>query len=453
MPRTPWASIAKIEVDGTHSGTGFLVSGNLVVTALHVVADRMTGRPFPRIRLYFNVGAEFADLGGIFQTDAAIRTDLQSIDHDFAILECTKVPHCAVPLRLSDRARPFDHCSCPGFAVEDPLGFTAVGEIASLNDPMSMGGTALGVQLRLGSGVLMKGHSGAPLFVRNRVVGLLRTAFLDVNERSSGGIVHATASQHIVDICNRLTPNLLACRVSVSWPSVASPCSPLLVADRKVEFEYFQEMITGRTQKRILLVQGPSGCGKSTLMRELAAFGDPLGLLVCAADFKGGQPLSAIILSFLMSLPEHLLPATRASKGAEQFSVMLDEIAEMETPILIMLDNWQDSGEDVRRWINNKVLTAVATSPSLMILISGQDVQDVRRQSQPDFTRFVELQPITSTDDWHDYSRRKWPEASLTKDHIQAVAFSGKGLPHIVDQTLEAFQMRLRQGVSRGDPS
>jgi hypothetical protein len=452
MSRTPWASIARIEVDGIHSGTGFLVSGNLVVTALHVVADKLTGRPFPRIRLHFNVGAEFDHLNGVFQTDATIKNDLQSIDHDFVILECAKIPPCATPLRLSDRARPFDPCICPGFANQDPSGFTAIGEISSLNDPMPNGRAALGVQLKLGSGVVMKGHSGAPLFVRDRVVGLLRTAFLDDDERSSGGIVHATASQHIVEVCNRLSPDLLACRVSVRWPAVAGP-HPLLLADRKTEFELFQEMITGRTRERILLVQGPSGSGKSTLMRELAVFGDPLGLLVGVADFKGGLPLSEIILSLLMSLPETLLPATRASEGAQQFSVMLDELADMERPIILMFDNWQDSGEDVRRWIINKVLPAVPTTPSLIVVIGGQNVQDVRKQLRPESTRFSELQPITSTDDWHDYSRRKWPKAALTRDHIQAVTFAGNGLPHIIDQTLEAFQTRLSQDVSLGGAS
>jgi V8-like Glu-specific endopeptidase len=43
--KTPWASIAKIAVDGLHSGTGFLVTRQHVLTALHVVADK-SGQPF-----------------------------------------------------------------------------------------------------------------------------------------------------------------------------------------------------------------------------------------------------------------------------------------------------------------------------------------------------------------------------------------------------------------------
>jgi hypothetical protein len=315
---------------------------------------------------------------------------------------------------------------------------------------MPSGGTALGVQLKLGSGVRLKGHSGAPIFVRDRVVGLLRTAFLEDDQRSSGGIVHATAIQHIVEFCNRLSPGLLACRVSVRWPMVTNTRSPLLLADRKAEFELFQEMITGRSQERILLLQGESGSGKSTLMRELAAFGDPLGLFTCVVDFKGSQPLTAIILSVLTSLPETMLPETRSSKAAEQFSEMLDEFADLERPIVLMLDNWQDSGEDVRRWIATKLLPTVPKTPSLIVLISGQSVQDIRNPSWPELSHFRELKPITLAEDWFDYSLRKWPRTALTRDHIEAVTFLGGGLPHIIDRNLQSFQINLHQDVSLG---
>ena len=141
--KTPWASIAKIEVGGKHSGTGFLVSGKCVLTALHVVAEKKTGRPFPGLRLEFNTNAEFADGSKLFRTNAHIVKDCWSLDHDFALLQCDDVSPLSKPLNLSDRCHQLDDCLSPGFAIQDPSGFNAIGTISSLNDPTESGGTAM----------------------------------------------------------------------------------------------------------------------------------------------------------------------------------------------------------------------------------------------------------------------------------------------------------------------
>src|SRR5258706_13627341 len=138
MSLTPWASIAKIEVEGKHSGTGFLVSSGHVLTALHVVADKDTGRPYRRIRLSFDTNAEFDDGSRIFETDASVARNLWSTEDDFVLLKC-EVPDRATPLRLSDRCAPFDECSSPGFGIQKPTGFTVSGYVSSLNDPMDSG--------------------------------------------------------------------------------------------------------------------------------------------------------------------------------------------------------------------------------------------------------------------------------------------------------------------------
>ena len=73
--KTPWASIARIEADGVHSGTGFLVTRKYVLTALHVVADE-TGRPFPGILLRFDTNAEYGDNSKVFETKAVLRNNI-----------------------------------------------------------------------------------------------------------------------------------------------------------------------------------------------------------------------------------------------------------------------------------------------------------------------------------------------------------------------------------------
>lgn len=297
--KTPWASIAKIEVAGVHSGTGFLVTSNHVLTALHVVADK-TGRPFSGIVLRFDTNAEYSDGSKVWETSAHIAEGLLSLDHDFALLECDRPPPSS-PLSLSDRRLQRDRCSSPGFGFQNPDGFTVIGDISSPNDPIA-GSTALGIQFQFGSGVLMKGHSGAAVFVNNRVVGLLRTAFLDESEKTMGGIVHATPIQQVVEFCNRLRAGLLGFHLPVRWPVGVSADSPIL-ADRKEEFEIFVRMITGTSKKRVLLLQGESGSGKTVLANELTEYARRLGLFVAKADCKSTPPLDSVITSFLLDAP------------------------------------------------------------------------------------------------------------------------------------------------------
>src|SRR5262249_8302989 len=156
----------------------------------------------------------------------------------------------------------------PGFAVQNPSGFTVIGDISSPNDPIDGGVSAIGIQFHFGSGVLMKGHSGAAVFVNNRVVGFLPTAVLDNSEKTMGGVAHSTPIQSVVEVCNRLIPGLLAFHPPIRWPGGISGDCPIL-ADRNEEFRIFVQMITGTSEKRVLLLQGDSGSGKTVLANEL----------------------------------------------------------------------------------------------------------------------------------------------------------------------------------------
>lgn len=203
-------------------------------------------------------------------------------------------------------------------------------------------------------------------------------------------------------------------------------------------------MITGQGRKKVLLLQGATGLGKSTLMGELAAFGKSLGLPAVIADFKGGQPLRTIVDALELA-PETILPATRLGNGLQQLPRMLEELAEIDKPMILMLDNWQDAGSDARQWVSHTVLPALPTIPPLILLILGQELRDVKEKSPTDLTYFCELKPILSTHDWHDYSKRKWPDTALPWDAVKAAALVGQGLPHLVDNHLDLIRNALIQ--------
>lgn len=437
---TRWASIAKVETNGTHAGTGFLVTPNHVLTALHVVADS-NDHPYPRIVLRFNMDAEYGDGSKEWETSAKIVDRLWSRKQDFAVLECDEAPP-SKPLVLSDRRLVRDKCSAAGFAVQDPNGFTLIGEISSPNDPLpNGGGTAIGIQLAAGSGLLLKGHSGSALFVNNRVVGLLRTAFLDYSNKTAGGIVHATSIRAVVDHCNAIFPGMLAFHAPVIWPDSASAESPIL-ADRKGEFETFTRMITGASKKRVMLLEGESGSGKTVLTNELAKYAHKLGLWVAKADCKGTPPLNSVIDSLLMDVPG-VLAGTEGTQGAGRPREMIEDLATLDRPFLLSLDTWQESEEAVRKWVTQILLPDLSRLPGVVVLISGQrNLPNATGTSWEDVTERRHLQPISSAEDWFEYSRRKWPGSIINRDHVEGIIHAVGGMPNVVNGYLENFQKK-----------
>ena len=436
--KTPWASIARIEADGVHSGTGFLVTRKHVLTALHVVADE-TGRAFPGILLRFDTNAEYGDNSKVFETKAHIEEGLWSTEHDFALLECDQAPP-SEPLSLGDRCQQRDPCSSAGFAIQKPSGFTVIGDIASLNDPMAGGGTAIGIQFRFGSGVLMKGHSGAAVFVNNRVVGLLRTAFLDDSKRTMGGIIHATSIQQVVAFCNRLRPGLLAFHPPILWPNPL-PTQVRVLADRREEFEIFVRMITGQSKERVLLLRGESGSGKTVLANELMEYAKGLGLQVAKADCKGCPSVDSILATLLFDLPSGFLPETERAVGALRFSKMIEDLTALDRPLLIALDTWQDSSEEVRKWIEQWLLPGVPRMPGLVAMIGGHNVPKPA-QTWGDFAALRQLEPITSAQDWFEYTQRKWPPVGIPKERVETItlAVGPRGRPNVIDGLLDGLQ-------------
>jgi len=436
--KTPWASIARIEVDGAHSGTGFLVTRKHVLTALHVVADA-TGRPFPGILLRFDTNAEYGDNSKVFETRAHIEEGLWSAEYDFALLECDQAPP-SEPLGLSDRCQQLDPCSSAGFAIQKPSGFTVIGDIASLNDPMAGGVTAIGIQFQFGSGVLMKGHSGAAVFVNNRVVGLLRTAFLDDSKRTMGGIVHATSIQQVVAFCNRLKPGLLAYHSPIVWPAPL-PTQGRILADRRAEFEIFTRMITGQSKERVLLLKGESGSGKTVLSNELMEYARGLRVEVARADCKGCPSMDSILATLLFDLPPGFLPETEKAVGALRFFKMIEDLIALDRPLLIALDTWQDSSEEVRKWIEQRLLPGVPRMPGVVALIGGHEVPKPA-QTWGDFAAPRQLEPITSAEDWFEYTQRRWPSVSIPKERVETItlAVGPMGRPNVIDGLLDGLQ-------------
>ncbi len=448
--RTPWASIAKIEVGGLHSGTGFLVAPGYLVTALHVVATP-EGRPLGDIVLRFNPAAERDDGSGRITMSATLEADLWSNAHDFAVLKCQHPQPNAKPLILADRCRQYRDFNSPGFASQEPNGFTGIGRIASLNEPVVGGASAIGLQFDFGSGILMKGHSGAPVLVDGRAVGLLRTAFLDSAEQTMGGLVQATAIRHVVERCNGHDSRLLRYHANITWPTAVPTRSPL-IADRKPEFGEFVGMITGQSPKRILLLKGGSGLGKTEIAAEFAGYARGLDVTVAAVDLKGCPTMDQIFESLIYSAGDDVFRMAESETGPTRFLRLVDDLVALERPFLLTIDNWQQTTHQFREWVQQRLFSQLDRMTHVVILITGHDIPDPGTADWAEVAISRELPLIHVPDDWLEFCGRKWPHSGINRDHIEAILFTAPEQlkPNAVFAYLDKLQGILHGGQAAG---
>lgn len=163
-------------------GTGALIGERLILTALHVVADRHAQPPTFRA-------------GPIRVTFPSLTTTARVLDRmwdaraDWVLMECTEAP-TVDPLPL-DTLRPDEH-DVPwetwGFPDAYPTGMRIVGSVL---DPKGLyeGVTAIQLysdQAAAGDGAPVSGLSGAPCIVECAVVGMVRSSLLAQGRNVAG---------------------------------------------------------------------------------------------------------------------------------------------------------------------------------------------------------------------------------------------------------------------------
>jgi hypothetical protein len=258
-------AIARVEVFHRevlrNYGTAFLVTDSLVLTALHVVADR-TDPPrffegeihleFPKQRVSAVVEKQFCDRLA-----------------DWVVLRCLEPPRIApLPLR---------HLHASGVAWES-FGFPE----ANSRDGMVVTGTVENHNAKLegtltfqlysrqaaaGSGMPIKGLSGAPVLVGDAAVGLLRYALLEEN-KVVAGTVYACPVGFAVEGCTEIpAPRGLTLR--------ERPQSTLLkqlrlnFVGRRKQITDIESIVADANNSSHILIQAPAGYGKSALVAFL----------------------------------------------------------------------------------------------------------------------------------------------------------------------------------------
>jgi hypothetical protein len=208
--------------DGLANGTASLVGKDLVLTALHVVADRSAADPkfFPGpIRLRFHTG---------FETTA----EVMKYDRleDWVLLTCTNPPPPPIrPLPLGTVSRDGDEWKSYGFPIttEYSPGHDAASGGATKADGLIIRGVVRARHGKLvveehnvpvyqlhcdevasGQGLRASGFSGAPVIVNGSLVGMLRWSPLE-DHRAEGGTLYACPAASIAAKCRDQLPESL----------------------------------------------------------------------------------------------------------------------------------------------------------------------------------------------------------------------------------------------------
>jgi len=269
-------AIARIDVlQGDQSasrGTGTLVTSDLVLTAMHVVADRSS----PTLALYPGT-IRLAFPGHV--TEAHVVDRGWHPNADWLLLRCATPPPCA-PLPLADSVSDGDNWETYGFPDANPRdGMVQIGTIDNA------AGTFEGVhayqlfsnQAAAGSGAPVKGLSGGPVVVDGALVAVLRSSLMRDGQNVAGTLYGCP-----VDLILQATGDLLPvpdpCRGMPGLPRQPLPSPPFRFLDRFTSAD--AEILFGRNREirrvrdtviaddgpSVVLLYGQSGAGKSSFL-------------------------------------------------------------------------------------------------------------------------------------------------------------------------------------------
>lgn len=360
-------AIARCEAsfrDGSTSrGTAFLVSKDLVLTAMHVVAqDRIAKQPTfaDRITLVFTQSG--------FETAATILKDRYDGDADWVLLRCANPPAISRPLKFAwSGQHNTANWQTFGYPAAEPENGMAIS--GSVRDHHARRGTKPAIQLfseeaAAGNGMPAAGLSGAPVIVNGKVIGHLRRALVSQAATSEtevvGGTLYACPIGMVYVACADLLPRL-------DTPVTLGIFDPPSFSDAFERSDVGQEMATALKERPVVSVEGLSGSGKtyfvSTHLKPTLRAGN-------ITDVYWHNPESGELLDRFIEDLAKVIPIDGAGPTA-RCKTLLHHLR--ETGSVLVIDDYQIVDQ-----ISFGVLLKVALesgSSAVLILISRSLIQ------------------------------------------------------------------------------
>ena len=270
-------AIARIDVvahgESRSRGTGFLVTERLVLTALHVVADRQQSQAVGLAQLPGEIEVSFPS----HSTTARVVDGCWDAEADWALLSLAEPPG-ALPLPLAEGLS--GDWETFGFPDANPRdGMVQSGTLED-QDARLDGVPALQLlsrQAAAGQGAPVSGLSGAPVLIDGAVVGLLRFALME-HQKTVAGTLYACPISSILEKAGDLLPvpdpchGLPGLRRSTLPTDPFRYLEPFTAQDAEVFFGRNRDLralydrVTAQDGAPLVLLYGQSGVGKSSFL-------------------------------------------------------------------------------------------------------------------------------------------------------------------------------------------
>jgi hypothetical protein len=257
-------------------GTGFLAGQRHLLTAFHVVAEKVGDgvRQKGELHLLFRAAGNQTSAARLVGGDAEL---------DWALLECEAPPPNVLPLALGTIETAPAPFAAYGFAHTNPRdGHTFSGRVENPSTPYER---VRAIQLfadqaAAGAGAPVQGLSGSACVVGGVVVGVVRS-FIEQGGRAVAGTIYACPSQAILasplagpllrgDVCRGLPP----LPAELAFPEEPFRYLSFYRADearvffgRCKEVEQLHRALCEAGHPDLVLLCGQSGVGKSSLLQ------------------------------------------------------------------------------------------------------------------------------------------------------------------------------------------
>lgn len=248
------------------------------------------------------------------------------------------------------------------------------------------------------------------------------------------------------------------------------------LANRTDELAFFQKMVQGQIEHRILLIQAASGYGKTGLMGR---FADqcPTGTIAVRLDLKsaGGLGIAYVFYRICKALKAHrfshyersiatLLHSDRTvaeieisgnelsgdqsaiqvvlqgqSEDAQQFrlqqvqSAFFKDLQQCRSSIVFILDTFNEATPELQTWVGGQFLMEVADYERLYCVVAGQEVPKATIEWER-LHHSCCLKPIREHEAWYRYAK----DAGLPFDQkeLGILVDLFEGVPSLIGQAL-----------------
>ena len=488
-------AITRIDVmekgQSTSRGTGFLVADGLVLTALHVVADR-------RETVLTPIRGEIELTFPTVSAKATIHEDYWDRLADWVLLRCDSLAGIR-PLPLAELRD--DGCGWEtyGFPDANPQdGMENSGEVSNRRGTLEGNPVyqLFSREASAGQGEPVKGLSGGPVIVKDAAVGLLRFALIK-DRQTVAGTLYACPITSVLKKADKVLPLPDPCFGLPGLPRQPLPTEPFrhlawftakeaeVFFGRNHEIRQVYDLLTKDDAPPVLLLYGQAGVGKSSFL-EAGLF--PRLQWYHEVSCLRRDPHSTL----LKTLRESLNPPSAADtlalawqavekKSGKPLVVFFDQIEELYThPQADAADELGEFGTEIAKLFDG----TVPVRGKLVLSFRKEWFPEVQKQMEAGKIRYdkVFLEPLdrdaaieaigglTGTDRLREFYRLKIQpgldeaiagdllgdrdsplaptlQILLTKMWRRAVAVSR----HAPEETLEDYEALKKEGLLLGD--